>query len=115
MKRLEKLRDELLERHAEIKTRLSKIERDVRHLENPLEADFAEQATQRENDEVLTALEESIRDEMSLIEKTLGLVEAGQYGICEDCGTPIPAKRLRIIPHATRCVACEEVWQQQTN
>lgn len=28
-------------------------------------------------------------------------------GICEDCGDPIPEKRLQAVPHATRCVACQ--------
>ncbi len=27
--------------------------------------------------------------------------------ICEDCGEFIPARRLRAIPRATRCVACQ--------
>ncbi len=32
---------------------------------------------------------------------------ARAYGICEDCGEPIPEKRLQAIPHATKCVACQ--------
>lgn len=31
----------------------------------------------------------------------------GTYGICEDCGRPIPPERLRALPEATRCVECQ--------
>jgi DnaK suppressor protein len=31
---------------------------------------------------------------------------SGNYGVCEICGTPIDAERLRILPHTTRCVRC---------
>ncbi|MDN3496749.1 TraR/DksA C4-type zinc finger protein [Planococcus sp. APC 4015] len=30
----------------------------------------------------------------------------GTYGVCTDCGEPIPAARLVARPTATRCVAC---------
>ncbi|EFL53009.1 transcriptional regulator, TraR/DksA family [Solidesulfovibrio fructosivorans JJ]] len=28
--------------------------------------------------------------------------------VCRDCGEPIPGARLRILPTACRCVACQE-------
>lgn len=31
---------------------------------------------------------------------------------CEDCGKPIPENRLKAIPHATRCVACQTEYEQ---
>jgi phage/conjugal plasmid C-4 type zinc finger TraR family protein len=31
----------------------------------------------------------------------------GNYGICEDCGRPIPEARLEAMPEATRCVECQ--------
>ncbi len=33
--------------------------------------------------------------------------EAGVV-VCCDCGEPIPGARLRILPTACRCVACQE-------
>ena len=48
----------------------------------------------------------------SELTETLGEVEAalirlseGTYGLCEVCGTPIPAARLEAIPTARRCMA----------
>jgi DnaK suppressor protein len=36
----------------------------------------------------------------------------GQSGVCEDCGQPIGAERLKAIPTATRCVRCQAEWEQ---
>ncbi|MFN0120559.1 MAG: TraR/DksA family transcriptional regulator, partial [Blastocatellia bacterium] len=54
----------LREKYAELQARLTRITRDVRHTEQPPEADAEERATAQENDEVLDGLEQKIRDEM---------------------------------------------------
>jgi DnaK suppressor protein len=38
----------------------------------------------------------------------LARLQDGEYGVCSDCGTPIPSQRLRAVPDATTCVACQE-------
>jgi DnaK suppressor protein len=101
------IRQKLTERYAEIRNRLERITRDVRHAGKPLDPDFEEQAVERENDEVLAALDKSIRAEMAQIEKTLARLDRGQYQICEVCGNSIGPKRLEALPYATRCVVCE--------
>jgi RNA polymerase-binding transcription factor len=101
------IREKLTERYAEIRNRLERITRDVRHASKPLDPDFEEQAVERENDEVLAALDKSIRAEMAQIEKTLARLDKGEYRICEVCGNPIAPKRLEALPYATRCIACE--------
>jgi phage/conjugal plasmid C-4 type zinc finger TraR family protein len=35
----------------------------------------------------------------------------GSYGVCEDCARPIGDERLRALPDATRCVACQAAWE----
>ena len=35
-------------------------------------------------------------------------VRAGEYGTCEECGDPISPARLRAVPFALRCLACQE-------
>ena len=107
------IRQQLTTRHGEIRQRLDKITREVRHVNQPLNADFAEQAVEAENDQVLDALDHSIRAEMEQIENTLTRMDKGLYGICEGCGKPIAARRLEALPHATRCIQCEEKFQQQ--
>jgi DnaK suppressor protein len=35
------------------------------------------------------------------------------YGDCFECGSEISGKRLRAMPFAVRCIACEEKREQQ--
>jgi phage/conjugal plasmid C-4 type zinc finger TraR family protein len=35
-------------------------------------------------------------------------LQDGEYGVCSDCGGPIPPNRLRALPDTTTCVACQE-------
>ena len=63
------IRENLTSRYDEIQSRLIKIMKDRRHVNQPLEKDFAEQATETENDEVLDALDLKIRAAMEQIEK----------------------------------------------
>lgn len=37
----------------------------------------------------------------------------GSDGICSDCGEPIPAKRLKANPQATRCVECQVLAERR--
>jgi DnaK suppressor protein len=98
------VRRKLTERYAEIRWRLERIARDA---DKPLDADFEEQAVERENDEVLVALDRSIHSEMAQIEKTLARLSKGEYGVCEVCGDPITPERLEALPYAAHCVVCE--------
>jgi len=34
------------------------------------------------------------------------------FGICQDCGEVIPVSRLIANPAATRCIACQEVFEK---
>ena len=36
----------------------------------------------------------------------------GTYGICQECGDPIPYERLRVRPEATLCIADEEASEK---
>lgn len=113
MQEYDMIRQQLQERLDEIQSRLQKIRREVQHKNEPPQSDFAEQATERENDEVLDALDHSIRNEMAQIQITLKRLDAGEYGICEACEKKIPLKRLAALPHTSRCVACAELAQAQ--
>ncbi|CAN5269319.1 hypothetical protein BH18ACT5_BH18ACT5_03230 [soil metagenome] len=45
-------------------------------------------------------------DLLRKVERALGRVEEGTYGICESCGNQIPVARLEVLPYATECVSC---------
>lgn len=43
----------------------------------------------------------------------LDRLRSGQYGICEVCGGPIAAARLRAIPEVTTCVVCQDTQERR--
>lgn len=45
---------------------------------------------------------------LARIDEALGRLDAGTYGTCADCDRDIAARRLRALPFAVRCQACEE-------
>jgi RNA polymerase-binding protein DksA len=46
--------------------------------------------------------------ELQKINYLLSRIESEEdFGICEECGTPIPRERLLIVPETTLCVACQ--------
>jgi RNA polymerase-binding transcription factor DksA len=96
---LEGLRAHLLRRNG-------KVDRDLRREDGSAEADFEEQATARENDEVLVALSGEGRDQLALVEAALGRLDAGTYGHCERCAKKIERPRLKACPYATTCLEC---------
>jgi DnaK suppressor protein len=51
-------------------------------------------------------LDESSRDELAQIERALERLEAGTYGICDDCGVQIDDERLRLAPNSAACRHC---------
>jgi DnaK suppressor protein len=75
-------------------------------LREPMSADFAEQATEAEDDETLDRLGEAARAEIVQIRAALARIDEGGYGECVACGEPISAKRLEALPYATRCIEC---------
>jgi DnaK suppressor protein len=59
---------------------------------------------ERERDLALSAQARAAVDE---IDRALTKMDAGTYGICEQCGHPIPKARLKALPYAALCVACK--------
>jgi DnaK suppressor protein len=41
------------------------------------------------------------------IDRALGKIDVGTYGICESCGEKIPRERLKAVPQAALCVRCK--------
>lgn len=59
----------------------------------------------------LTEMERDV-DELRMIDSALQRINAGTYGICENCAQPIPAARLKAEPTAERCVQCQELYEK---
>lgn len=93
---------------ADYVKRISAIHKDTHHINEPVEKDFAEQVSQRENDDVLNALDQEARDVVMRIDNALLRIQSGEYGMCLRCGCEIPKARLRAVPYAEYCVDCAD-------
>lgn len=57
------------------------------------------------------ALLEARTQERIQLDEALRRLDEGKYGICEDCEEPISPGRLRALPFARRCIACQEQFE----
>ncbi|WP_341946757.1 TraR/DksA C4-type zinc finger protein [Microbacterium sp. LWH11-1.2] len=56
----------------------------------------------------LTGLAEAAASELRQVDEAIARMDAGTYGVCANCGRPIPPARLEVRPFAVHCVACAE-------
>lgn len=96
----------LIELKQEVSHRINAIDRDIRH--EGMSADWSEQASERENDEVLESLGNSSEQELAMIKFALLRIENGTYFQCDECGEEIPTARLELLPFTAHCVNCAE-------
>lgn len=47
------------------------------------------------------------------IDESLRKIQAGTFGVCEDCEDDIELKRLEARPTSTLCVSCKEMQERQ--
>jgi RNA polymerase-binding protein DksA len=74
------------------------------------QADAGSKTLEREQEMSVNA---NARDLLDQSTHALRRLEAGTYGICESCGTLIPAARLRAFPRATLCIACKQAEERR--
>jgi DnaK suppressor protein len=61
------------------------------------------------HDEFLSMRSTGIRSRtLREVDAALWRLDAGEFGVCIDCGENIPIRRLQALPWASRCVPCEE-------
>ena len=106
MNNFEEIRQQLVAKRQELLQRVSEIQKDLHYENTPIEKDFEEQAVQKENAEVLSALDAEGRVTLLKIDHALQRIEAGNYDICAMCDTRIPIERLRAMPYTELCIDC---------
>jgi DnaK suppressor protein len=97
---LEERRQEIVEKLRSIREGTPAQRLDVQDAEEQAVTDFAK--------DMEFALVQMKADTLSLIDEALRRLEAGTYGECAECGTDIPAARLKALPFAVLCVNCQE-------
>ncbi|MEW6989774.1 TraR/DksA family transcriptional regulator [Colwelliaceae bacterium 6441] len=95
----------LLEKKAQLTQRISAIEADFKKGRS---ADFAEQTTESENDEVLDEIHHEAKHELKLINEALKRIEHDTYGYCSQCEEKIAKERLVALPYTQTCIACAQ-------
>ena len=96
-------RKALTARRDELLASLTEIED---QLDDPVPKDWEDAASERQGDEVLTALRHAEEAELRRIDAALARIEAGEYGECVQCGKDIADKRLELLPDTPFCANC---------
>jgi RNA polymerase-binding protein DksA len=74
---------------------------------------MADVATDMYDREFTLGLAANDRELLYQINEALGRIEDGTYGLCTACKKPIPATRLKAIPHAQTCLKCQEARESK--
>lgn len=110
LKRLEELKNMLLQEKANI----------LRHSNRELNAeggmghgDMADVTTAISEREHMLRLAEHEMERLRQIEEALEMADSGQYGLCSECGEHIPDLRLKALPTAHLCLACQSLVERR--
>ncbi|MGW0880843.1 TraR/DksA family transcriptional regulator [Streptomyces sp. NPDC002671] len=60
------------------------------------------------------ALAANAREMLTQTERALERLDAGTYGLCENCGNPIGKARMQAFPRATLCVECKQKQERRS-
>lgn len=99
-------RNHLIARGDELRDRVRRARLDLARVSAPVPKDSPDAAIAVESGEILECIEQSALSELESIDVALERIEAGTFARCDECGQPIQAERLRLVPHATRCWDC---------
>lgn len=101
----ENLANILKDKRAELEVRISAIEADFKKGRS---ADFSEQTTESENDEVLDEIHHEAKAELMLVNNAIQRIAQGNYGTCSGCEEKINPDRLTALPYITTCINCAQ-------
>jgi RNA polymerase-binding transcription factor len=80
--------------------RLKEVGDDLEHSDAGIQGDIA------------FAVLQMRAETLKRIDEALMRLDAGEYGSCVECDCEIAARRLRALPFAVRCQACEQRHEQ---
>ncbi len=74
--------------------------------------DFADRANNSYNRELMFSLSDNERQMLLHIEDAYKRLDEGRYGSCIHCDQPIGLPRLKALPWARYCIACQELEEK---
>jgi DnaK suppressor protein len=106
------MRKRLEEKQAEIQQHIATLTGNPAPPEDAIQASDGvvepeEEAVDLQETDVDQALLDNEKALLAEVQQALARIEHGTYGICSNCGQPIPEERLEAIPWASLCVTCE--------
>ena len=103
------LRQMLSERRREMQDEIQSRIRDGR-TDRPIEV---RDDLEHSDADIQIALLQISAETLTRIDEALVRLDAGEYGSCVECDGEIAERRLRALPFAVRCQACEEKREQE--
>lgn len=105
---------------AKFKERLEKLKSDILSLIQEEEdthivreaLDDVDQTSDMLAREMGSKLSSSHKNNLRKVEEALKRIRDHSYGICADCGTNIPIKRLEVLPFAELCIDCQTEYEK---
>ncbi len=74
-------------------------------------ADMAADTYEREVSMGLVSTEQQV---LYQIDEALKRMDEGSYGLCQECGKMITISRLKVVPYASLCIACQRAKEQSS-
>ena len=112
---LQQLRNILIDRRGKVVKGFDRERSELSVAEGSAPAEIIDMAQALEQLDRDSSLHEQERKEMTAIDKALGKMVTGTFGICEDCDEEIPVKRLLVLPEASLCARCQEFEERANN
>jgi DnaK suppressor protein len=114
------IRKRLMEQREELQNQLAAIEESATGLsqsemsgEVSYDEDFADAGSFTFEREKEFSIANNVTDLRTKTDRALHRIEEGSYGICESCGQPIEAARLKALPHVTLCLKCKKAEERR--
>ncbi len=74
-------------------------------------ADMAADTSDRELSMNIVSSEQEL---LYQIDDALKRLDDGTFGVCQQCSQPITMSRLKAVPYASMCIACQRTKEQKT-
>jgi DnaK suppressor protein len=88
---------------------------ELKDLGNLNPGDAADVAFGAGTEEVTSHLAELEARELRQVERAIGKIKTGTYGVCEICSAKIPVERLNALPYSTLCVKCQREMESSAS
>ncbi len=106
---LDSIKEKLIERKNELQIKLVELNVNDRG-DQVLDSGDEAQSVSRET--LRVSIQNAVAEEYNRIVQVLKMIEEGSYGMCVDCEQPIHEKRLKHFANATRCLVCQEHYEE---